>query len=537
MKLRLAASVFLGLVLASGVPAVADTNFTVKTKEQLLSEFQSCKDQNLPGGCITPDRLRDLIGSTATLDNGGLSGLTYGNLLNPHPSPFLTGLSGDANKFIVSSSTDSSLTPKFFAQGGVGDNYNGMQSIISIPLGSTINNVNGVGSYIINNTNTLQPGACSISTCGAGVNFYAVGIAQADYSAVWGFNPVMSDTAVPTAPTSGVGKYLYGAELDFNNTSTGTTIHGVDCTGSSSAQPQFSTCLRITPLNVFSGAFPWTYAVQSQDGAATVALEAGAVSASGSNKNSQSIVVRYFDVAGAAQNYSLIAVPGSGLEINGTALKSLVLFGDLKMPDSSSVLVGGDQLQTVISHAAYWGLGAGITSIAIGNNVAPITLRGGVTLTSDLTMPNATSITIGGDQLQTVIAHAAYWGLGAGITSIAIGNNVAPITLQGPVSMTGAVSMAGHLRVTGPSATIASGFGTSPSILGSDTAGRVTVGTGGAASGIITFTGSFSVAPSCWANDETTSQLMRATATTTTLTITGTMTGADKVTYGCIAYL
>ena len=84
--------------------------------------------------------------------------------------------------------------------------------------------------------------------------------------------------------------------------------------------------------------------------------------------------------------------------------------------------------------------------------------------------------------------------------------------------------------------TIASGFGTTPSIAGGDDGGRITVGTGGVATtGVITFGVAYTTAPACVANNETTIQLIQATATTTTLTLTASaaFTAADKLTWVC----
>jgi hypothetical protein len=84
--------------------------------------------------------------------------------------------------------------------------------------------------------------------------------------------------------------------------------------------------------------------------------------------------------------------------------------------------------------------------------------------------------------------------------------------------------------------TIASGFGTSPSIAGGDDGGRITVGTGGTAStGAITFGVAYATAPACVANNETTISLVQATTTTTTLTLTSSapFTAGDKLTWVC----
>ena len=96
-----------------------------------------------------------------------------------------------------------------------------------------------------------------------------------------------------------------------------------------------------------------------------------------------------------------------------------------------------------------------------------------------------------------------------------------------------------HYKGGGSAPSITSGFGSSPSIAGTDTAGRVTVGTGGvAATGTITFAVAFTTAPSCHANDESTQLPVFATATTTTLVIAASspFSASDKLTYACVGY-
>lgn len=91
----------------------------------------------------------------------------------------------------------------------------------------------------------------------------------------------------------------------------------------------------------------------------------------------------------------------------------------------------------------------------------------------------------------------------------------------------------------GTAPTITSGFGTTPSIAGSDSAGRVTVGTGGtAATGTITFGTAWATAPACTAANETTQLALFPTATTTTLVLASStpFTAADKLVYICVGY-
>lgn len=79
--------------------------------------------------------------------------------------------------------------------------------------------------------------------------------------------------------------------------------------------------------------------------------------------------------------------------------------------------------------------------------------------------------------------------------------------------------------------------GTTPSIVGTDMAGKVTIGTGVVTSCTLTFATAWGNAPSCFANDESTSLLVSTATTTTVLTITSATTMATNViAYGCLGF-
>jgi hypothetical protein len=84
--------------------------------------------------------------------------------------------------------------------------------------------------------------------------------------------------------------------------------------------------------------------------------------------------------------------------------------------------------------------------------------------------------------------------------------------------------------------TIASGFGTSPTIAGRTSAFRVTVGIGGATTGTVTLGRTFTNIPICQANDEVTANYLQTTPTTTTVVVNGTMVAADTISVVCIGY-
>lgn len=82
-----------------------------------------------------------------------------------------------------------------------------------------------------------------------------------------------------------------------------------------------------------------------------------------------------------------------------------------------------------------------------------------------------------------------------------------------------------------------SGCGTSPTLLGGNVAGRITVGTTPSASMVLTMPIPWTANnAACWATDETTGVTIPAVASgTATLTITGTFLATQTVAYGCLA--
>jgi hypothetical protein len=104
-----------------------------------------------------------------------------------------------------------------------------------------------------------------------------------------------------------------------------------------------------------------------------------------------------------------------------------------------------------------------------------------------------------------------------------------------------ALGMLGHQIMTGATPTVGSGSsdcGSSPSIGGNDSAGRVTVG--GSTNGgkcTITFVSPWPNPPVCSAFDETTGNLVRPMAiSTTSVALTGILTAGDSVVYQCVGY-
>ena len=89
------------------------------------------------------------------------------------------------------------------------------------------------------------------------------------------------------------------------------------------------------------------------------------------------------------------------------------------------------------------------------------------------------------------------------------------------------------LFIQGGTPTISSGFGAGPSIAGNSSVFKVTVGGGGDTTGVVLFNVTWTNAPSCQANNETTTQLVRATPTVTQVTLAGTLAAADVLSVVC----
>lgn len=112
-------------------------------------------------------------------------------------------------------------------------------------------------------------------------------------------------------------------------------------------------------------------------------------------------------------------------------------------------------------------------------------------------------------------------------------------TFTGINTFNGSRTEVKHLVGVGSAPTISAGFGTTPSVAGTDVAARITVGTGGTAqTGTLTFAVAYSTAPACVANNESSQILVLATATTTTVALASSSAwgASDTITVICIGF-
>lgn len=95
----------------------------------------------------------------------------------------------------------------------------------------------------------------------------------------------------------------------------------------------------------------------------------------------------------------------------------------------------------------------------------------------------------------------------------------------------------GHIETKSNAVPVLSSCGTTPTITGSDMAGKVVIGSGIISSCTITFNASWTNAPACVANNETAILLVRAVSTQTTVVLSvATTFQSDTVSYMCLGY-
>jgi hypothetical protein len=93
-----------------------------------------------------------------------------------------------------------------------------------------------------------------------------------------------------------------------------------------------------------------------------------------------------------------------------------------------------------------------------------------------------------------------------------------------------------HVIHGGSAPAVSGSCGTSPSVAGTDSAGKLTTGTVAPTSCTLTFSKAWGTAPSCFAQNETTANLVKAISTTTTVILSGTFVASDVLSYACIGY-
>lgn len=122
-------------------------------------------------------------------------------------------------------------------------------------------------------------------------------------------------------------------------------------------------------------------------------------------------------------------------------------------------------------------------------------------------------------------------------TTFGVGTTT-PSSTNTKFHVVGGARFEGKIDTAGTAPTLGSGgtdCGTTPSVVGTDTAAKVTIGTSPGSKCTVTFNAAFTNAPICIANNETSANLVRAAnISTTAVELTGTLTAADKINVICM---
>ena len=187
--------------------------------------------------------------------------------------------------------------------------------------------------------------------------------------------------------------------------------------------------------------------------------------------------------------------------VTGVPVVNRIIVSDGSVLNSSSGLI--------------FNLASGALGLATGTPTAGLSVHGTSTILGGALYTESTTTTGG------LIATST---LGIGTTSPVLNNQL---------TVDGMALMAGHIETQGKPPVVSS-CGTSPSVIGSDTAGVMTAGTTPGTACILTFANPYRVAPVCVISDESTAVVVRPTVTATTLTINGVLTSGDLVSYICM---
>ncbi|WP_213761911.1 hypothetical protein [Caballeronia sp. dw_19] len=251
-----------------------------------------------PGQVLGAAQLNSAFEAVLPLSGGALSGpLSVPGLgvTGSITSPIIAG--GALTKILSNSSTTGQAIYTGLCAGCTA--YDGLQSTITIPAGTTVTGSNAVSSYIVNKNPST-----GVANSGNGVNYFSVQTCAVNNGACWTQNGILSDNST-YAISAYTGVQLNVAEYDIDVTSPYTNVQGPTLTGSSLVQPAAAVGFTIGSLSVQDPTIAkWTYGFVTQDGVANTAFHAGALSASGTSIASQPITYNYYDSTSTVQAWS-----------------------------------------------------------------------------------------------------------------------------------------------------------------------------------------------------------------------------------------
>ena len=149
---------------------------------------------------------------------------------------------------------------------------------------------------------------------------------------------------------------------------------------------------------------------------------------------------------------------------------------------------------------------------------------------------NASGTDIAGANLTIIASRGTGTGLAGDVLIQGSPVLASGSTLQTATTWLKIKGNSGHQHTMGTAPTVGGSCGTGPTIAGTDLAGKVTTGTVAPTSCTVTFAKAWLNAPACTVTNETTANLARATSTTTTVVLAGTMVASDVLAYSCQGY-
>lgn len=162
--------------------------------------------------------------------------------------------------------------------------YDVFQSIARLaPSSALASHIAAIAGYI-------QVDAPASGIGNNGVALFGGGRVSVDNGIAWGFNSLLQDNNL-RATHSGTGRYLLGAELDFNVMSAATQVVGVSVGGNSLVQPTTSSAYIVNTLGESINA-RWGVGLFAMDNCISdtgAAVSIGAKRATGANIDSQSL--------------------------------------------------------------------------------------------------------------------------------------------------------------------------------------------------------------------------------------------------------
>ena len=269
-------------------------------------------------------------------------------------------------------------------------------------------------------------------------------------------------------------------------------------------------------------------------------------------------VVDAFSTAGSFTNSSVGAasLPGvqvTGVPFAGTGTTSFPqLYVNSNTATASTTLnVGGTGLGINVhstgSPDIINGMLDGVSKFSVSSS-GVVTAANNINLISGAAMTNSGSLTNGYYSVSTVgpsVVHNIADANPALIIQQASTTSTGDILqLKGGASGTTVVESTykdGEKTFKGVVPTATTGCGTTPTIVGNNNVGRITIGTTPGTTCLVTFantgTGWGANAPVCTCNDETTAAACRVSGnTTTTITLNAVTIASDKLDYTCVGY-